>query len=275
MIILFGSNGYVGYGISEALKSNNLEYKGYNSKDINVYDYSDLEKIIKLKPTLIINAIGKQSALECDIYRNEAHKVFVDSVNNIVMLCQQHSIPLLHISTSSVFDGEKAFCTEYDHPDPKTRYGMLKYASELIIQSQLDKYYIIRIPLIYGDNIGSRECIIMKLLKKVENKEKMKITIDKYESPSWNRDIGKQIISIVKKYPYGIYHVTNSGSTNYLNLMQVMCKIKNIELNMDDITLINQQEIRPNNPLKSVLISEKLPPIRSWEKALEEYLNEI
>lgn len=275
MIILFGSNGFVGNGIAEALKLNNMEFIGYNSKDINVYDIKDLEKIIKLKPTLIINSIGKQSSLECDIYRKESHEVFVDSTNNIVKLCRDYNIPLLHISTSSVFDGKQSFCNEYDIPNPILRYGMLKYASELIIQSQLENYYIVRLPLIYGKNIGSRVSVIIKLLSMLENKEKIRITIDKWESPSFNIDIGKQIMDIIKFYPYGIYHVTNSGSTNYYNLIKEICNIRNIKLDMDNITLINQAEIRPNSPLKSVLVSEKLPIMRNWKEALREYLNGI
>jgi len=277
MIVIIGGTGMVGSGIVRYMIEKSIDYVSFNSKTIDSNDYKILSnKIKQLKPELIINCIGGMTSRACATDKEGAHKLFLYPSINIINVCRELDIPLLHISSSSVFDGKEGFYTEYDIPNPITLYGRLKYIEELLILVSLEKYYIVRLPMTYGKHTSSRSDIIEKLLDIYNNSEqKLSLTIDRLETPSFNKDIGMGIIDVyLENYPYGVYHVSNSGYTNYLNFFKEICRIKDIKFDRSKINLINETGMQSCSPLKSIIISEKLPEKRNWLKALEEYLNE-
>jgi len=76
---------------------------------------------------------------------------------------------------------------------------------------------------------------------------------------------------VVQGYPYGIYHVANSGCVNYYEFVQKISSLVGVEAK---VTKVKEKdfETKAPNALKTAMSSIKLPPLRTWDEALEEYL---
>ena len=78
---------------------------------------------------------------------------------------------------------------------------------------------------------------------------------------------------IVKEKPYGVYHLANDGKVNYYDFV---LKVREILEYDNAVHRAKDKDFKAlgHKPLRTPIKSVKLDPIRHWQDALEEYLNE-
>jgi len=76
---------------------------------------------------------------------------------------------------------------------------------------------------------------------------------------------------IEKDAPSGFYHLTNSGATSWYKFAK---SIVNLSKNKLKITPCSTKEypLIAKRPKYSILLNTRLPRLRSWLKALQDYL---
>ena len=99
-----------------------------------------------------------------DLAEDEDKKDIVKAVNatgtkNIADVCKKLDCKMVYISTDYVFDGQGTKAWEPDCKDykPLNVYGESKLAGELAVSETLDKYFIVRICLLYTSP-SPRDC---------------------------------------------------------------------------------------------------------------------
>ncbi len=110
------------------------------------------------------------------------------------------------------------------------------------------------------------------MLKCAEEKDCLELVDEELSSPTYVLDLAKRTGEIIEwKKPFGIYHVTNVGGCTWYGWAK-----KIFELSGKSVKLIPVGADRFPRPAKrpkySLLLNTKLPPMRSWEEALAEYL---
>ena len=85
-------------------------------------------------------------------------------------------------------------------------------------------------------------------------------------------DLAKKTREIIdSKKPFGIFHVTNSGSCTWYEAAVELYRQAKIKAKLIPITA--EEYPRPaKRPYYSVLLNTKLNPLRNWKEALGEYL---
>ena len=152
-IMITGAYGMLGSDLREVLK--NFELICTGSKDLDITDEEKvMEFITEKSPDLVINAAAYTAVDDCETHFDEAYAVNALGPKNLAIACKSIDVPLVHISTDYVFDGQgeepwKPDCKDYA---PLSVYGKSKLDGEFAVANTLEKYFIVRIAWVFGLN---------------------------------------------------------------------------------------------------------------------------
>ena len=148
-ILVLGANSQLGTALTRLLQTQGVEFQALATSELNLLKQADVVKAVsRFSPTQVINVAtysnlekaesDPEAARECDIVNTRG-------VSTLAEVCQHLNLPLLHHSTSFVFDGQKAHpYTEDDETNPVCRYGMSKWYGERAIRDALPLHIIVR-----------------------------------------------------------------------------------------------------------------------------------
>ena len=278
-ILITGANGLLGHELSSLLKDHTLILLSHSQLDISNSE-SVNKQIDSSSPDIIINSAAYTQVDACETNYDLAFQSNAIGPKNLAIKCKQLGIPLIHISTDYVFEGNEkknSPLVENDKLGPKTVYGKTKLEGEKMVQENCEKYFILRTAWLYGE--GKNFVKTMLSLSK-KNKE-LKVVNDQIGSPTYAKDLAKAIKEIIEKKSdkYGIYHVTNKGEVSWYEFAKKIFEIKNIEIKVNPCT--SEEFPRPApRPHYSVLSNQKwidagFTPMRDYEEALNEYLDSL
>jgi dTDP-4-dehydrorhamnose reductase len=217
-VLIIGSSGQV----AQALDLRGFGNVPHVSAGRDVADIADIAALSRLfavyNPRLVVNAAAYTAVDKAEGERELAFAVNRDGAANLARLCFEASIPLVHISTDYVFDGNKpAPYVEDDLVAPVNVYGMSKSAGEEIIRAELREHVILRTSWVYSA-VGSN--FLKTMLRLAESRDSLTIVDDQYGAPTYAADIAEAIGVIVGRLldagtDYGTFHFTNGGSTSW------------------------------------------------------------
>lgn len=251
---------------------------GWDRGNADVADFADLKsKIFNLKslPEAIINCVAYNDVEASEDNQDLAFKLNAEVPKNLAIICKQLEIPLVHFSTNYVFDGEKGEYTETDLPNPLSAYAKSKRQGELEVVSKADKYYIVRTALLFGpkgESKLSKKSFVEVMFALSEKNSDIKVISDEINSITYAVDLAAQVKLLLEQgKPYGIYHITNSGSGSWYDFAKEIFAITGKKINLIPISLADFPR-KAKRPKKTVLLNTKLPQLRNWKEALKEFL---
>lgn len=272
-ILITGAYGMLGSDLKETLKNHELIITG--SKDLDITSQEKvLQFITEKNPEIVINSAAYTAVDNCESNFTDAYAVNALGPKNLAIACNKNNIPLIHISTDYVFDGNKKTpLIEEDKPEPKTVYGKTKLEGERFIQEYTKKYFILRTAWLYG--IHGKN-FVMTMLNLAKKNNEIKVVHDQIGSPTYSKDLSEAISELLKSDRYGIYHVTNKGEVSWYDFAKKIFELRNIEINVKPCTTEEFPRPAPR-PHYSVLNNQKwinngFTPLRNYDEALNEYL---
>ncbi len=275
-ILITGARGMLGMDLEEALYEHQLILTGRDNMDI--IDYNQCMSVISQdKPDLIINCAAYTQVDKCEDKLELAYRVNALGPRNLAVISNELNIPLLHISSDYVFDGTKGSgYLEDDIKNPLSVYGKSKSLGEDYITTLTNKFYIVRTSWLFGAN-GSN--FIETMLSLGKTRDSLTVVNDQFGSPTYTRDLARAIARLIEKPAYGIYHITNSGLTNWYEYARYVFELADYEINVQPIS--SGQFQRPaQRPLYSVLENrvwqlEGFPLLRSYKDAVREHVENV
>jgi len=240
------------FKISGTYNFRNPEIKFANQHKIDVRDFSEITDIIQNEsPDYIVNSIGINNVDYCEKNYEESLKinsVFLESISNFT---NDLKIPLIQISTDSIFDGKKSTpYIESDIPNPINNYGKSKLRGEKAV-SKFDQNLIIRVSVLYGwlpNHLVIQETSSLKqlnfghwLILKLKSGESVKIITDEISTPILVDDLVSSILHLIKTKQQGIFH---SSPPFNINRFEFSTKLaKSLGLNSDLISPTTNTEL--------------------------------
>ncbi len=266
-ILVTGASGLLGKTLCPMLEQEGFQYWACNSKIFDVTNTKMVKEIMnKISLDFIIHLAGYTNIDLAEDNPQLAYNVNQIGTRNIASMAKKHNIPILYVSTDNVFDGTSS--TPYkttDTTNPINVYGKSKLLGEKEILKATKKYYILRTSWLYGTG-----GYVDAMLTFSNFRKEISVVNDQIGCPTSCEDLSKKIIEIIKdKKPYGVYHVTSSGSVSWADFTKKIFELKkrNVEVNAIDKSDFPRPARRPRY---CVLDSEnKLP---AWENSLKEYL---
>lgn len=272
-ILILGYKGMLGHELAEVFKDKH-ELVLWDREQVDISDKEDIEaKIEDLKPDVVINAAAYTAVDGAESNEELAYKINGSAVGFIANACKNINALFVHFSTDYVFDGENKFGYKEDYPMGKSLnvYGESKALGEKMILDIEPRYYLVRTSWLFGRN--GKNFIETMIRLAGENKE-MRVVNDQFGSPTYAKDLAKKVRELIESQkPYGIYHVTNSGSCSWYKFALKIFELADLKPNIKPVK--SEEFPTPaKRPTYSILINTKLSLLRPWKEALMDYLIE-
>ena len=289
-ILITGSKGQVAKELERILLEEKITYQSFDSKELDISSEAQLRhKVESWDPNIIINCAAYTNVEGAEVYKEKALNVNVIGVKNLVKICLEKDIVLIHISSDYVFDGRSLnHYSENSIPNPLNFYGATKLIGDMIISSMLSNYFIVRTSWVYG---SSGNNFLRNIAKKIIKKESLQVVGDQIGSPTSSKSISQFIIFLCKcvknrKFKnYGLYNFCNAGQiTWYEFAKQIILTLKQKKIIESPIKLtkIRSSEIKSKarRPKRAVLSTDKASRLlnykmRDWKDELIEAINEL
>jgi dTDP-4-dehydrorhamnose reductase len=144
-----------------------------------------------------------------------AFAVNCDGVENLALACKAQDIPLIHISTDYVFDGDKEQpYLESDLPNPTSVYGSSKLAGEKILQAVWSKHFIVRVSWVFGSHGAN---FVKTMLRSASQRDELAVVADQFGAPTAATDIARVLLNLAvgAESNYGLYHLESNPAISW------------------------------------------------------------
>lgn len=252
---------------------------GASHAEADIADEDALRKVIEaVQPDAVVNAAALTNVDACETQKDLAFRVNSQGPRNLAIVCKDLDIPLMHISTDYVFDGEKAEpYVEEDEARPLSVYGRSKLEGEREVQAILARSWIVRVCGVFGPYRNNFVTLVASLGKKGEP---LRIVKDQRLAPTYTFDAAAGIGRILRRGPYGLYHLTNQGFTSRVDFTKEILQ----QAGFPDVSVIPisaEETRRPaprprNSQLENARLRlEGLELLPAWPDALRRYLSKL
>ena len=196
---------------------------------------------------------------------------------NLAESCNKHGLKLLYISTDYVFSGEGDEPFETDSPKyPCNFYGQSKLDGEKAVENICDKYFIVRISWVFGEN-GKN--FVKTMLRLSDDRDEISVVCDQIGSPTYTKDLANLLCDMIATDKYGEYHARNAGFCTWAELAEETFRIagRNTKVNRVNSEQYKTAAVRPKNSRLSLksLTDNSFTPLQHWKDAVNEYLGNI
>jgi dTDP-4-dehydrorhamnose reductase len=276
-ILITGAKGMLAHDLIPLLKEKHeVIARTREELDITARDRA-YRSIHELSPDIVINCAAYTQVDKAEAEREKAFRVNGIGVQNLALACRVREVPLCHISTDYVFDGEKGSAySPFDNTRPINVYGESKLAGEKYIQWLMNKFYIIRTSWLYGKG-GSN--FISTILKLSKERQEIKVVQDQKGSPTSTVSLSNAIRTLIETGAYGIYHFTDETGSgiSWYDFAREIVKLSG--QNTEIVPITTDEFPRPaRRPRYSFLdttffslVTDHAP--EDWKKALKNYLD--
>jgi len=219
-ILVTGANGQVGWELSNRGAKRGLEILALDRSALDITNTISVSREIN-RPgvSLVVNAAGYTAVDEAESEPELAFEVNRDGPAYLASACGKAGIPLVHISTDYVFDGQKKGAYLVTDPvSPLSVYGKSKAAGEVEVREHLREHFILRTGWLYGVHGHN---FVKTMLRLGREREKVQVVTDQYGCPTYAADLAETILRIAVQFlqggqvHWGTYHYCGKGVTTW------------------------------------------------------------
>ena len=190
-----------------------------------VLDLSDPDRIEatlrEARPDVIVSAAAYTAVDQAETDEAAAHVINAVAAGRIAATAALLGVPVIHLSTDYVFDGEKPDpYVETDPVGPTSAYGRTKLAGErAVAAAAADNHVILRTAWVYSP-FGRN--FLKTMLQLAESRDRINVVDDQVGNPTSALDIANGILAIAANllesdaaHLRGIFHMTSSGAASW------------------------------------------------------------
>jgi len=148
----------------------------------------------RLRPAAVINAAAYTAVDRAESERELAFALNRDAPAALARACARAGLPLIHVSTDSVFDGtlDRAY-REDDAPRPINAYGASKHAGECAVLDALPAALVVRTSWIFG---AEGESFVSRLLGWAQEADQLTIVGDQWGRPTYAPALAEALLTL-------------------------------------------------------------------------------
>jgi len=262
-ILVTGASGLLGHKVAQrALEKGHEVYSIYREHTVNIgtsikLDLTKREKLLKTiserKPHAIIHTAAYTDVDGCEINRDLAWKVNAEATKQIAIASASINSHLTYISTDYVFDGEKGFYAEEDHPNPISYYGYTKLKGEQFIKEHAEEWCIARPSVIYGQGSKHKLNFATWLINNLNQRKKVKILTDQYVSPTLNTNLAEMLLEIAERKIHGTLHTAGATRVSRHEFAIKLAEAFNLNIDLIKPAKMSKMPWRAERPKDSSL----------------------
>lgn len=273
--LVFGASGCLGTEFQRICDEHDHTVIAPSHTDLDILDVASVgECISRNRPDAILNCVALVGINPCEEQPALAFQMHATAARDVAKAAAAHDCVYIQTSSHAVFDGLASTpYTESDAAKAGSIYALTKLAGERLAETWCPKHYVVRFPTMYGARRNAAPGFVDKTLQWLSEGREPQIATDKVDSPTYARDAAHAVLKLVEDaQPYGLWHIANDGIVSYYDFIVRLAALAGYDNPIHRAKDSDFPGLAPK-PLYTAMRSEKLPPLRGWESALEDYVS--
>lgn len=225
---------------------------------------------------VVVNCAAYTAVDKAESDINTARLINATATKYLAQITAENNIPLVHISTDYVFDGNSPTPrTEADAVNPIGVYGQTKLEGEQFALAINPKTIIIRTAWVYS-KYGAN--FVKTMLRLFSEKQEIGVINDQLGSPTNAIDLARVIATIISQdsLEYGVFHYSNEGECTWYDFAMKIKELSDSSIHINAIP--TSAYLTPaKRPAYSLLDKTKIKrtyhlEIPHWEESLKREL---
>lgn len=288
-ILVIGADGQLGWELCRKGNEEGFRIIPLDLPDFDITNPSQVKKAFsETDASVVINAAAYTAVDKAESEPERAFAVNRDGPANLAYSCAEAGIPLIHISTDYVFDGnKKSPYFETDTVSPLGVYGKSKADGEKEVRKHLQAHIILRTAWLYGVHGHN---FVKTILRLGGEKEVLRVVADQYGCPTYAADLAEAALVIADRLldgsntPYGTYHYCGRGSTSWHGFAEKIVELagNHFPLKVKTLEPIKTEEYhtpakRPADSVLDCSLIKEFFGIRSkpWQESLNRMIERL
>ncbi len=280
-VFVTGASGMLGAAVVEELKSRGHEPIPVTREEFDISDPMAVARLIAAEfgaLNAVINCAAYTAVDRAESEEREATEVNGIGPSYLGRACSALSMPLIHISTDFVFDGNSDVPYQEEDPtNPLSVYGRSKLEGERALAGN-PAARIVRTAWLYGPK---GKCFPRTMVEAYRAGKSLRVVADQRGNPTYVPDLARTLIDVLEaNVPPGIYHAVGPETTTWHDF--AIRAIRAATGEDAEITPVTTAEyptpaVRPKN---SALADTKLGlwkigPMRPLDEALADWASKL
>lgn len=279
-LVILGAHGQVGRALVAWAGQKVIRHRAFGHAECDIGDLGAINEVVK----------GARFVVNCAAYtgvdRAETEVQAADRANrigpgNVAAACAYAGIPLLHISTDYVFDGDSPRpAREDDELRPLSVYGQSKLGGELAVRERLKSHIILRTSWVFS---AHGQNFVKTILRLANTRRELRVVADQIGGPTAAYDIAKAILDVVSISTapdfdqWGTYHFSGAPAVSWFEFAKAIVAHRGAVV----LPIATQDYPLPaRRPSNSVLDCSRIYSVfgivqPDWRVALRNVLNEL
>ncbi len=268
-ILLTGAAGQLGTALQRLLTIHDVT--AFPRTQLDIADLAAVRAAVQAcRPDVVINAAAYNAVDAAESDPQAAYRGNALGPRNVAVATAQLQIPLVHVSSDYVFDGDSPRpYHEYDRPNPQSVYGASKLAGEEAVRSLNRRHYIVRTAWLYSVEGRNFPNTMLALAKE---RTEVRVVNDQVGSPTYVPHLAHALTTLLETGAYGTYHCAGQGGTSWYELTCSLYRL--LGLHTAVVPVSTAEFPRPaQRPGYSVLTTIQEPQILlpPWEEGIGEF----
>lgn len=219
-LLLTGCQGQVGFELRRSLAVLG-EVVAVDQAECDLADPSAIRELVaRVQPSVIVNPAAYTAVDKAESEAEIARAINTAAPAVLGEEAAKSGALVVHYSTDYVFDGLKDHAyTENDTAAPQSVYGLTKRDGEIALGSATPQHLILRTSWVVGAHGNN---FAKTMLRLASEREGLRVVADQWGAPTSAALLADVTAHLVRqwlngpaRFPYGLYHCTASGETNW------------------------------------------------------------
>ena len=187
-ILVTGGYGQVGSALTQQGLEQNLDLFSLGRQELDITSAESIAfAFTKYAPDLLINAAAYTAVDNAEEEPDLAFEINESATVLLASACKQRGIPMFHISTDYVFDGQKkGLYLENDEVNPMGVYAKSKEAGERALRKELERHIILRTSWVFGIQGNN---FVKTMVRLAGERSRLTVVDDEFGGPCSDRGI--------------------------------------------------------------------------------------
>jgi len=267
-ILLTGAEGQLGQIICSGFGDHRVIAP--KEADLDICDRRQVEAALDgARPDLLLNAAAYTDVDGAETHEEQAFAGNARGPEILAQATEQREIPILHVSTDYVFDGEAGRpYHERDETGPHTVYGRSKLEGEEAVRRGNPRHFIVRTSWLYAAAGRNFPLTMLGLAERSE----VRVVNDQLGSPTFAPHLRDGLVELVGRESWGTYHLAGRGIASWHELTTALYRELRIETPVRPVRTFEfpRPAVRPRcSALTTVQEPRILLP--SWEEGIRAF----
>lgn len=230
-VLVTGAEGQLAKALAEhATGDPGIEVLTVGRPTLDLTDPRSIERVLADRaPHVVVNAAAYTAVDKAESEPELAFAVNRDGARLVAAASCARAIPIIHISTDYVFDGNKpAPYVESDPIAPQNVYGRSKAEGEAAVRAANPQHLILRTAWVYS---ATGNNFVRTMLRLAADRPSLNVVDDQVGSPTYAPDLAAVVLELAEhaaggeRTVWGTYHAAGSGAVSWCGLAREVFRV--------------------------------------------------